>query len=92
MCINFVKKQGDGDFFSPLINFIGNGLTLAAAGAALTVVTTAALRALGYNKQATRIVAAIPFAVGLIGLGIAATGLAALAAIICAIASAFSRR
>jgi len=66
--IEFVKKTGDYDFFSPIINFTGNAAVVAVGGSGLGGISYLALKTLGFSNIATTTATAIPVVIGAAGL------------------------
>ncbi|WP_068469499.1 hypothetical protein [Candidatus Protochlamydia phocaeensis] len=90
--IQFARSQGDYDFISPIINITGNATVLAVGGISLGVITTLALKALGFSKLTTSLAAAIPITIGAFGTGVALIGAGFIISILIAMAYALGRR
>lgn len=66
--IEFAKRSGDYDFFSPLINFTGNAGVIAVGGMSIGTISYFALKRLGFNKIAITAGTAIPTTIGAFGV------------------------
>lgn len=90
MCfpIQFAKSRGQSDFFSPVINFIGNALVVAVAGISLGFISNIALKRLGFN-HASSTFTAISTTIGKIGIAAAIGGFCVFVALCIAIVRAF---
>jgi hypothetical protein len=92
MCIQFAKSEGKCDFFSPLINMVGNGLVIGGLGIGSALIVAIALKALGYSGFAIAIGTALPIIAGTVGLATAATGALVIAGLVYALFSAMTSR
>lgn len=71
----FTKRSGYYDFFSPVINFIGNASVVAVGGISLGAISYLALKALGFSVIKTTTLTAIPITVGALGIMSTAVGI-----------------
>lgn len=79
MCIEFVKKQDDYDFFSEIVNFTANAAIVTLVSAASAMIASTALKALGYNDAAIKVTRVLSFSATAIGASGVVLGLGMLA-------------
>lgn len=73
----FVRKTGDYDFFSPVINLAANAAVIAVGGVSIGAVSYIALKALGFSSAAVKVTTAIPLFLGVAGVtGVIVAGIA----------------
>lgn len=64
----FAKRNGDHDFFSPIINFTGNATVVTVGGVSLAAISYLGLKALGFSEIAITVATAIPVTIGAVGM------------------------
>lgn len=93
MCIEFAKGNGAYDFlWTAPINLIGNGLVLSGVAAGAAIVSSVALKALGYSGPALAITKTLSMIAGTIGIGMAVLGAASFIIITGIFVSALMKR
>ena len=88
----FVKSGGAYDFFSPIVNSIGNAVVLAVGGISLGAISYLALKALGFSEIATTIATAIPITIGAVGIVGVIVGISVFIAMLIGLAKGLGHR
>lgn len=90
--IEFAKKNGNYDFFSPIINVACNAAVVAVGGFSLGAISYVALKRLGFNEIAATTEAAIPVVIGATGAVVAVVTGGLFIVMINGVANALGRR